>query len=663
MIKFFRELLFFILILWLGAYQADAQFKPAPVEKSNQKILHSGKVYFIHKVKKDQTLYSISRAYGVTEQDIAVANPNIILEVIKPGQVLKIPENSQLESLSETYFGLTKNDFIYHTVQPQQTLYYVSRKYDVPKELIIKYNPGSDEVIQIGQVLKIPKKHIIEVSHFQEPAQDDTSTTYTVKPGDTLYSLAKKYGVSVADFILINPELRWGLKAGMNLRIPGYSPFDILLTSKDIDSTLFYVKRIPLYSNTQCDSIAKKDSEKQIKIVAMLPFYNQEILALDSIGNDSLRKVHSFSKYKGYNKSFLEFYNGLLISLDSLKQLGKNVTLFTYDTKGDTTQVQKILKELEIIEPDFIVGPVLSPNIQLVSTFSVDNEIPIILPVTKNSKHNNYRNPYMVYMLPGAQTEMSLYSDYISEFNNNNIILIHNSDSISLNNLKAFKNTLFSYFASKSIYESAIYKEFSINDSTDINLRHSLKSDMDNLVVILSDKEADVINILSHLNRQNKQIKIKVFGLPSWQKFNILRIEHLHKFNTVVYSPFFIDYSKKETKNFIKKCRAKLQFEPYRTISSGSGFNFAYLGYETGLIFSNAYIRYGDSFINCICTIKESLPESTYSFSLLEQGGFANNSINIIEFKESFDILRIPFTPTPFSVSTTTDSSSLPEKY
>jgi LysM repeat protein/ABC-type branched-subunit amino acid transport system substrate-binding protein len=629
-----------------GINHSYAQFKPAPVEKSSQKMLYHGKVYYIHKVKKDQTLYSISRAYGITEQDIAVANPNVLLEVIKPGQALKIPEVSQLGNLSETYFGLTEDDFIYHTVKPQETLFYLSKKFSVPIELIVKYNPGTDELLPIGQVVKIPKTHVVSKALSMSPQPADTVSTYLVKQGDTLYSLAKKFGVSVADFITLNPELRWGLKSGMVLKIPGYSPFDVVFAASKKDSGSVPVEKIQLFNKAQCDSIHEKGVDNQLKLVLMLPFHAQDIMTLDSIINDSVRKAHPFNRYLSLNRSFLEYYQGFLIAIDSLKRAGINTTLFTYDTKSDTAEVQKILDELEIIRPNIIIGPIMNQNIKLVSAFSKENKIPLILPLSRNSQGSNFGNPYTVYMLPNRQTERDICSDYLSQYGNYNIVAIHNPDSVSIENYKTFKNTFFSYLAAKSIYESTVFKEFSINDSVNFNIQHALDAEKENIYIILSNKEADVINILGQLNLLSEKAKIKVFGLPSWQKYNNLRIEHLHKLNTVVYSPFFIDYTKPVTRNFIKTCRTKFGFEPYRTISSGSGFNFAFLGYETGLIFGTAYENYGMPFINCICTIRASMPQCEYSFKTVQRGGFTNRGINFIEYRDDFVIVRVPFEPT-----------------
>lgn len=639
--KSYRIILCLLLPIFVFTIQAEAQFTPTPVEKSKQKILFQGKVYYVHTVKKGQTLYSISRAYGVTEQDIANANPNILLEVIKPRQVLKIPESSSLSDLSESYYGLTEKDFIFHSVEPQQTLFYLSRRYNIPEEIIIKYNPGCDEVMQIGQIIKIPKKHLLSEPVIDQVYKEDTTSTYFVKHGDTLYSLAKKYGVSVADFIEINPELRWGLKDGMTLRVPGYFPFDVLSDVNLSDSGM--APKISLFDDLQCDSLKLANNENHIKIVLMLPFHTNEILALDTISNDSIRKSHPYNLYKKRGRSLLSYYEGLLLAVDSIKSTGKNVTLFTYDTRKDTNEVKNILKEVDYIKPNLIIGPLIPNNIKLVAQFSEQNKIPLILPLSRYNKRTNTGNPYSVYLLPDVETELNVYANFISGFHKENLILIHEPDSISMLYVAAFKNAIFGQLAAKSVYESTQYKEFKINDSLETNINHAMRNDMKNIFIIVTNDEADVISLLTKISLSSEELDVQVLGRPTWQTFTNLQLDLLHKLNTIVYSPFYIDYSKTETVRFVTNARNILNAEPYKTVSNGSGFNMSYLGYETGMVFLKAYLTYGKEFVHCLCSLEDIQPQTTYTFKYLRSNGFSNNSLNFINYTIDYDRIPLPF--------------------
>lgn len=637
--------IFLVLILFVIAFitpiSSLAQFQPAPVEKSKQKMLYEGKVYFIHTVKSNQTLSSISRAYGVTIQDIAVANPNIILEVISVGQVLRIPNISALSEFSESYFNLSENDFLYHTVQPQQTIHYLSKKYNVSKEDIYYYNPGSDELIQIGQVIKIPKKHVLESSNRTTSAAD--SNVYIVKKGDTLYSLSKKYGVSIAELIRINPDLRWGLKEGMALSLLGSSENKAFNHNVGI-LTEQSIPKIDLYKATKCDSINQLNLDRTIKIALVLPFHANELLLLDTITNDSILHNHPYYKYRSRGYSFADFYEGFMLAIDSIKKTGVDITLFTFDTKSDSIETDKIANELEIIRPNLIYGPIIPKNIARISAYSEKNEIPLILPLTKDKDRYTNNNPYAISLIPNFESEKNNCADYVSQFSEKNIILIHSDIANGESRVDDFRETLFAYFSSKAAYENALYKEIRINDTLPQNIKHALRDNMENIVLVLSANEANVSNIIGQLRiNQSLGYSINVFGLPTWQSFDNLRIELLHMLNTVIYSPFYVDYSKPHTKAFVSNCRAVLGYEPYKTVSTGSGFNFTFLGYEAGFMFSQAYKKYGSEFLNCLCHLEFDMPQSHYRFEWNSNGGFSNSNMNFINYNTNFEVKAIEF--------------------
>ena len=102
--------------------------------------------YFLHTVERGQTVYSISKMYNVTIEEIYELNPGSETS-IKAGAQLKIPQNS--------------GSYFYHTIQPQETLYSVSRKYQMKGEDIVNANPGlSIETFTIGKIIRIPTNKV-----------------------------------------------------------------------------------------------------------------------------------------------------------------------------------------------------------------------------------------------------------------------------------------------------------------------------------------------------------------------------------------------------------------------------------------------------------------------------------------------------------------------
>ena len=138
-------------------------------------------------VQKGDSLWSIANANNTSVDEIANLN-DLDTNTIYVGQVLQIPNSGNLqENPSST------SDTIY-VVQSGDTLYSIALRYDTTPNAIINKNNLTSSVLTIGQQLVIP-------TDPESTGQEDitTSNTYVVQSGDTLYSISRMYGVSVDD--------------------------------------------------------------------------------------------------------------------------------------------------------------------------------------------------------------------------------------------------------------------------------------------------------------------------------------------------------------------------------------------------------------------------------------------------------------------------------
>ena len=162
------------LVLTTGLPSAAQQtdYVPTPVTISKDKVKENGKLYYSHVVLERQTLFSISKAYGVTVQDIYDANPTLKLEQegLKTYQILLIPIVEQASETASTVTETTApaaaasapepaetaEDYIYHTVKWYEDLGIIARKYGVSKEAIMKANSMTSPTLSRKQKLRIP---------------------------------------------------------------------------------------------------------------------------------------------------------------------------------------------------------------------------------------------------------------------------------------------------------------------------------------------------------------------------------------------------------------------------------------------------------------------------------------------------------------------------
>ena len=156
-------------------------------------------------VKKGDTLYSIATLYGVSINDLKNSN-NLSSDILSIGQEIKIPSGESIITPSEDDIINEDNTYI---VQRGDTLYSISRKFNIPINDIKINNNLTSDILKVGEVLKIPTSNI-SINDIE---------IYKVKPGDSLYSLSKLYNTTIEDIKQLNNLTSDILKIGQELQI------------------------------------------------------------------------------------------------------------------------------------------------------------------------------------------------------------------------------------------------------------------------------------------------------------------------------------------------------------------------------------------------------------------------------------------------------------
>lgn len=199
----------FFSLLMTSAFSHTMKYDSVGVEEVN------GQVFILHKVETKETLYSVSRRYNVSIYKIIESNPptEYGLEV---GQIIKIPYLKQKPAEQVTQKKEVKleahqpeennvADNTYHTVVPKETLFAISRKYEVSVSDLKKWNNLKTNNLDIGQQLIVKKgtgtndEVSTEAVVMEEKVQHGKNKTHIVQQSETLYSISRMYEVSVAD--------------------------------------------------------------------------------------------------------------------------------------------------------------------------------------------------------------------------------------------------------------------------------------------------------------------------------------------------------------------------------------------------------------------------------------------------------------------------------
>lgn len=578
----------------------------------------NGQKCLIHIVETGNTLYSLHRKYEVEVAAIEALNPGA-KDGLQVGQVIYIPiANSNIQ------------EYKIHIVEAKQTLYGISRLYDVSVDQLIALNPGADQGLQIGQQIKIPGVTIVTqptttpkptvvtpvnkelerepLVPNNKPVQwPDTVETHTVQKGETLYRIALAHKVTMLDIVKENDIENGEIKVGQVLVIP-----------RKQEEPVFAQNNIPFVSDS--NYVAPVFAQKsKYKIAVILPFNvskNPEVLSGMITSKTNLDKLTDLS---------VDFYMGALLALDSLEKLGLVADVKFYDSKANAAEVNSILKGNDFKNTDIIIGPLFNQTITPVANWAKANNARMIVPFTANTAVLK-NNPYVSFALPSDLTLIkSLAHYYALEHGDDNVVLVKSGLAKDDNAYRVFREE-FNKLTTPQSYRGVL-KEVQLTDGGK-ELSAAIVKDTLTIFVDLSSDLAHAMRFLTTLNRvknerAHQDARVEVVGLNDWMKFEDLSNYYKNRFQLHYASPNHLDYATEDMASFVKKFRAEYNADPSKYAVQGFDVTFAYL---------NQYL------------LLRNIPEGLMNDIRLESRGTGNGTENgtcYILKQENFEIKRV----------------------
>jgi LysM repeat protein/ABC-type branched-subunit amino acid transport system substrate-binding protein len=623
------KFLYILLIVFVSLVVAKkAQSQEVTVKRSTVVENYKGKPFYIHFVSAGETLTGIAKAYKVTIEEITAENP-LIDKGLKADMVIRIPFKQITESpepdvkpqeIKPVQAKTSEDpDFILYTVKKQETLYGISKQYNITVEEILNANPGLD-VLKDGMEIKIPKNKAVV-----KPVKAENSTIIKtgpvanpdeiiVKTGETLYSISKTYHVTVDELINLNPQLSGGLKAGMVLKLRQTSEKTVISTGTEKDT----VRKLITVSDSTCYN--DENLKKNYKIALLLPFglEDSNIVLEAPVENDP-------STYENFN--YFQFYAGFMLAADSLSKYGLNASIRVLDADKleDTLVIRQTLRKPGMDKMDLLVGPMYASSFTIAARFAEKNKIGIVNPLSRRETIVK-GNPYVIKTQVSVDGITNKLSSFIlSKYPGANIIAVQNDKkemkSLASDFVTGIKKSIANQSFKGTISESVFSTEMMAG------VTKKLKPGVKNIVIMFSNNKTAVPNFVSLLNPQSRSHDIILIGMDAWDELE-LETEFLVNLNFHQLTTNFIDYESEAVKQFITRFRNKYGAVPL------SG-RHAYLGYDIGWYFLTSLMWYGDDYINCMNGYKGKGLQYNFDFGAAgSDNGLENNSIDIIKLQD-----------------------------
>ena len=448
--------------------------------------------------------------------------------------------------------------YISYTVKKGETLKGIAKRLGIKTKDLLSLNPDIGRKPVPETLIIIPNNEYQQIEEAPNPVENNNSISvsdevlvaeelindfvlHKVEKGDTFYNLTRAYNVSKAQLNQLNPSIdSLGLQLDMLLKIKPVADEDLLVLYRDT-----------IQENTV------------VKLVMLLPFRAIEYDTIDAKDIFKTKKLVNITT---------DIYLGASVAIDSLHSLGVDIELSIFDTGRKDTKLDSILAVTDFDNIDAIIGPLYSEEVPKVANRT---GFPVVFPVY-SKKQNRFSSSKIIKTSADRAIHQEALIDYVlTNYVNENILIIGDSSATSIRNSDLIKSRLVQHDSINEaliIYpnEGYIKKHFVIN---------ALKPDVGNWVILATDKRdisSDVINSLISLpveepeedeseeedekseeesDEPEMQILpedtvIKVFGISKSSQFDKIDNNKLAKLGFTFTSDTFIDENSPEMQLF-----------------------------------------------------------------------------------------------------------------
>ncbi len=391
--------------------------------------------------------------------------------------------------------------------------------------------------------------------------QSKVRTMHKVEKSETVFGIAKKYGITIEDLIDANPEMKqqgYELKYGTTLTIP-YAKGQ---AAKSTAATTVSTTAKPTTTQPSTTTVSGK---KEVKVGVMLPLHDND----------------------GDGRRMVEYYRGLLLGVDRVKKDGITVDMKAWNVPidGDITTV---LKEKDAADCDIIFGPLYTKMVKPLAEFCSKNDIMMVIPFSISGNDvENYSNIFQVYQ---AQEDFDTQTikNFIQWFNNYHIVIIDCEDEKSGKGefTKRLRAELDNYAIKYSLTslktnEKSFAKAFSLSQQN---------------VVILNTEHSPSVNAtlakLNTLTSKNSDIGVSLFGYKEWLMYTKVYLDYYFKYDTYIPTYFYYNELSADTKwverNYQKWFEKEMNAEALP--------RFALTGFDHACFFIGGYSQFGSGF-------------------------------------------------------------------
>ncbi len=585
---------FTIAAILMGAasvFALHAAVKDLPVKTVN------GRLYHYYEVSAKETVYSLCYKLDISKDEMIRHNPSVA-DGLRAGMTLFFPVEESVETAVQP--SAAQGRVISHHVQKGETIFGIAHKYGVNTEAVIEQNPVLKNGLKAGQTIQITVSGSVVEPKVAEPAPAQPAPKqtagvkgYIVKKKETFYSIAVANGLSVAALEAANPGVT-SLKEGQVLNIPVREvPAEIVA---DASAAPTGDKSV---AEAAADSVTVASADKSVSLAVMLPFMLNE----ESPSKNACR--------------YTEFYKGLLLAVDSLRNNGTPIHVTAYDTEGSVLKVREALTDSTFRRHNAIIAPDNSAQMAILAEYGKNNNVKVVN--TFIVRDDSYlTNPDMVQAnLPSQLMYRKAIDALMERFENATPVFL---------NIKGTTGDKADFVGElrKSLdAKGKTYMEVEADGRLTVADLKPLPADGSYVFVPASGRQADLNKLMPGIIEWRDQAvtpTVQLFGYPEWTTFRGETLENMHNLTTTVYSRFYTDEESARTKDIDARYK-----QWYGARMENAVPRLGLLGFDTGMFVIPYMLNGGDKY--------DGVQNGYYLVRSGENGGAYNDALYFVTFR------------------------------
>lgn len=519
--------------------------------------------------------------------------------------------------------------FYSHIVLEKQTLYGISKAYNVSVQEIYDANPTLDlenQGLKKNQIILIPAKDEAKGADIPKPVEtaravsgqnnsassktQDDFFYHTVKWYEDLEAIAQKYGTTADVLMAFNGMKNKTVSKKDKIKIPRH-PESVSIPKATIPA------------DKQVEPEVKNDSDIHVPEAEDNSKNNYvEITEPAFKSNVSACLLLPFNASGHVADNDMDFYSGVLLALKDLSEEGISTDLSVYDVAAS----MPVTKE-RFAESDIVIGPVAPADINKALAICPTSTY-LVSPLDQKGEdiakaHSN--------VIQGPTPTESQYQDVINWIKQDH----KSGDKVILISEKGAKSTAATSSLTLHMQQSGLqYSTLSYGILEGRNIVNSLANMMSNSasnrVVIASESEAFVNDVVRNLNLLvHRKYNVVLYSPSKIRSFNTIDVEDFHNVNLHVSMSYYIDYSNPKVQSFLLSYRALYNTEPTP---------FSFQGYDDAYYFISNIAKYGKRWPDMMSSTKAHGLQADFNFKDYSEGGYVNTAIRRIVYGSDYSI-------------------------